>query len=108
MQNPKEDKFRILKKSNKAIASKLMSLKPDGKVEELLELLGYREMDDEIMAFTGDFFMILTRGSAIINEENQKLKNMQVSDEDRARMEQNKIRQEELKAQLKAEEEYKK
>jgi len=34
--NPTEEKFRGFKKTNKAIAAKVMSLQPDGSVMQLL------------------------------------------------------------------------
>ena len=72
----------MLKKSNKTIAAKVMSLKPAGKVAELLENLGYTSMPqedgDEVAIFIGDYFVVLGRGAAMIEDENnkQKLLNM--------------------------------
>jgi len=56
LKDPQNDKFRVLKKSNKAIASKLMALQPQEKVIELLTLLGYTEMDEDLSAFVGEYY----------------------------------------------------
>ena len=64
LKNPTDEKFRVLKKSNKAISSKLMSLQPTGKVMELLFALGYTDIDDDMCAFTGNYFSVLMRGAA--------------------------------------------
>lgn len=97
LKNPTEEKFRVLKKTNKTIQAKVMALQPPNKVEELLSNLGYINMDDEVMAFAGDYFVVLARGSQLIDEENQKLKNLKMTPEERAKFE--KI-QEERKAYL--------
>lgn len=66
LKNPTDDKFRVLKKSNKTIAQKLLGLQPSGVVIELIEALGYTYMDDEIHAFAGDYFVVLMEGSALV------------------------------------------
>ena len=85
-----------------------MSLKPDGKVLELLSQIGYTDMDDELMAFVGDYFVILSRAAYLIEEESQKLKNLQMSPEEKAKFEMIKQRQLEYQAKMKEEAEYKK
>jgi len=61
--DPQNDKFRVLKKSNKAIQSKLMNLKPQEKVLELLLALGYTEMDEDVSAFVGEYYTGLMAGA---------------------------------------------
>jgi hypothetical protein len=41
IKEPNNEKFRILKRTNKTIAAKLMALKPAGKIVELITILGY-------------------------------------------------------------------
>jgi len=53
LKNPKNLKFRTIKKSNKAIQSKLYNLKPLERIEELLNLLGYEKVDDDTFQFEG-------------------------------------------------------
>ena len=64
LKNPGDEKFRILKKSNKTIQSKLLSLQPQESVTQLLENLGYVETDPDVMAFVGNYFVVLAHGSA--------------------------------------------
>lgn len=58
----------MLKKTNKAIAAKLMSLKPAEKVLELLTALGYDIIDSECSAFAGNYYMILNNGAVMIED----------------------------------------
>lgn len=97
-----------MKKSNKTIQSKLLSLKPDGAVIQLLEALGYTYLDDEIHAFAGDYFKTLMEGSNMIQAVTNELRMNNMSEEDRKKHELIKKNQEEYKAKMKAEAAYKK
>ena len=66
LKNPTEDKFRVLKKSNKTIQQKLLGLQPTGVVIQLIEAMGYTMLDDEIHAFAGDYFAVLMEGSKLV------------------------------------------
>lgn len=66
LKNPTEDKYRVLKKSNKTIQQKLMGLQPTGVVIQMIEAMGYVFLDDEIHAFAGDYFTVLMEGSQLI------------------------------------------
>ena len=80
---PTEEKFRSFKKTNKAIAAKVMSLQPDGSVLALLKALGYIDIDADLMAFTGNYFDVLFRGSRLIDDTLMELKMLAMSPEDR-------------------------
>ena len=82
-QNPSEEKFRILKKSNNAIKQKLMSLLPNEKILELVEALGYTYLDEEMHVFVGDYFVNLSIGAHMIETEIMKLKMITMNEEDR-------------------------
>lgn len=60
-----------------------MNLKPDGKILELVESLGYTFLDDEMHVFVGDYFVNLSIGAHMIETEVMKLKMLSMSDEDR-------------------------
>merc|ERR1712130_226540 len=107
LKNPTDDKFRALKKTNKAIQQKLMSLKPDGVVIELIEALGYTLLDDEMHAFAGDYFDVLMEGSSVIDAVTMKLKMKNMSEEERKKHELIQKNKEEYKAKMKADAEYK-
>jgi len=87
LKNPADEKFRVLKKTNKAISAKLMSLQPSGKVMELLLALGYTNIDDDMCAFTGNYFPVLMRGAAQIEEAAMQLKMLFMTPEERKKQE---------------------
>lgn len=64
-----------------------MNLKPDGKILELVESLGYTFLDDEMHVFVGDYFVNLSIGAHMIETEVMKLKMLSMSDEDRKKQE---------------------
>lgn len=108
LKNPTEDKFRVLKKSNKTIQAKLLGLQPSGEVVRLIEALGYTFLDDEIHAFAGDYFAVLMEGSNLIDAASNQLKLNNMSEDERKKHELIKKNQEEYKAKMKAEAAYKK
>lgn len=77
----------MLKKTNKAIATKLMSLKPKEKVLELLTILGYVDMDTDFTAFVGEFYGGLVQGSRMIDDQSMELKMLTMNEEDRKKQE---------------------
>jgi len=87
LKNPGEEKFRLLKKSNKAIQGKLMALQPMEKVEELLTALGYTAVDQDMCAFVGNYFSVLGLGAHMIEDESMKLKMLSMTDEERKKQE---------------------
>ena len=87
LKNPTEEKFRIFKKSNKAIQAKLMSLQPQDKINQLLEALGYVEVDPECSAFVGNYFPILNFGAVHIEEQAIELKMLFMTDDERKKQE---------------------
>ena len=64
-----------------------MNLKPDGKILELVESLGYTFLDDEMHVFVGDYFVNLSIGAHMIETEVMKLKMLSMNDEDRKKQE---------------------
>ena len=65
LNNPREEKFRIIKKSNNAIKTKLLSLVPEDRLLEMLEVLGYVEnKEEDTFVFVGDYLTLLKRGYA--------------------------------------------
>ena len=83
MKDPSNEKFRVFKKTNKAIASKIMSLKPQEKVSELLKHLGYNEIDAEHSAFVGDYYVGLMSGNKLIETAIEDIKMLTMSEEER-------------------------
>jgi len=108
LKNPTDQKFRILKKTNKTIQQKLLALQPSGVVIELVEALGYTCLDEEMHAFAGDYFAVLMEGSQLIDAETMKLKMLYMSEEEKAKQELIQKNREEYKAKMKADAEYKK
>ena len=107
LKNPTDQKFRVFKKSNKAIQSKLLSLQPTGAMIELIEALGYTHLDDEMHAFAGDYFEVLMAGSKMIDDVSTKLKLDNMSAEEKAKAELIRKNQEEYKKKMQADAEYK-
>ena len=77
----------MVKKTNKAIASKLMSLKPEGSVIALLLALGYTDIDADHCAFAGNYFDVLLMGSRLVDDAAMELKMQKMSPEDRKKQE---------------------
>lgn len=85
-----------------------MALQPDGVVIQLIEALGYTELDGELHAFTGDYFQVLMEGSSLIAEASMAIKMLTMSESEKQKQELIRQNQEAYKAKLKAEAEYKK
>jgi hypothetical protein len=85
-----------------------MALQPSQKVVELLEALGYSQVDDDVSAFVGNYFSVLGMGAQMIEEESMKLKMLSMSEEDRKKQELIMQNRKEYLAKKKAELEYKK
>lgn len=85
-----------------------MGLQPTGIVIELIETLGYTCLDDEIHAFAGDYFAVLMEGSALIEKAIMAIKLKTMSAEEKAKHEMIQKNQEEYKAKMRAQQEYKK
>ena len=107
LKNPAEEKFRMIKKSNKAIQAKLMVLQPAAKLQELLANLGYVETDPDMLAFVGNYFNVLNHGAVQIDDESMKLKMEKMSPEDRKKQELIIQNRKECLAKMRADAEYK-
>merc|ERR1711977_568230 len=83
----KNEKIRVLKKTNKTIQAKLMAMQPNSKVKELIELLGYESMDDEVSAFTGKNYSMLIHGVKMLEDQTLKIKMLIMSPEERKKHE---------------------
>ena len=65
IKNPREEKFRTIKKSNNTIKTKLLSLVPEDRLLQMLEVLGYVDnQEDDMFVFVGDYLTLLKRGYA--------------------------------------------
>lgn len=67
--NPSEEKFRILKRSNKVIQAKVFGVTD---IETFLLLAGYEPMDEEHLKFTGETDQ-LTRARDAVQAEQERL-----------------------------------
>ena len=75
IKNPRDPKFRTINRSNKSIQSKLLVVQPQKTLFEMLEILGYVDNQEEnSFVFVGEYFMVLKRGFAFIEEAITKLK----------------------------------
>jgi hypothetical protein len=108
LKHPTEEKFRMLKKSNKTIQVKLLGLKPQQRVLDLLHALGYVDIDDEICAFTGNYFNVLNAGAVMVEEESMQLKMQFMNQEDRTKQEIVQKNKKDMIAKMRADAEYKK
>jgi hypothetical protein len=68
LSKPGEDKFRIFKKSNEAIKSKILLLK---ETLDLMKAIGYVDLDEEILAFQGEDLSHVKSAVAILTEYNE-------------------------------------
>jgi len=85
-----------------------LALAPDGVVLRLVEALGYTALDEEMHAFTGDYFSVLMEGSQLVNAASMKLKMLNMSDAEKEKHAQIQKSQQEYKAKMRAEAEYRK
>jgi len=86
----------------------LLALQPSGIVIELIEALGYTNLDEEIHAFPGDYFNVLMEGSGLIDQAVMTVKMKTMTPDERAKQELIQKNREEYKAKMKADAEYKK
>ena len=63
-----------MKKTNKAIASKIMSLQPQDAIIGLLRALGYVEIDQDQDAWTGDNYVGLSHAYKLIERAQEDAK----------------------------------
>jgi hypothetical protein len=113
---PSEDKFRLFKKSNETLKSKVLLLK---ETLDLLKAIGYVDLDEEMLAFQGNEFSNLKEAVNILNEyieiinkqtEEKKYLEEQKKQEDQLRYQrdidekyrQEKMKQKKIKDQLDA------
>jgi hypothetical protein len=62
---PSEDKFRIFKKSNEAIKSKILLMKEN---LDLIKAIGYVDLDDEMLAYQGDDLGRVKNAVSVLSE----------------------------------------
>jgi hypothetical protein len=65
LSKPGEDKFRIFKKSNEAIKSKILLLKEN---LDLMKAIGYIDLDEEMLVFQGDDMTRVKKAVSTLNE----------------------------------------
>lgn len=87
LKDPTNQKFRTINRSNKAIASKLMRLKPEEEVEELLELLGYAKIDDDTSEMSGNKLGRLVQGARLVDNQSMRCKMVNMTPEERKKQE---------------------
>lgn len=89
IKNPSDEKFRKIKKSNKAISTKLMNLVSEEKMIELIETLGYVKDadDDDQYSFIGEHYSWIMIGEKVLGEQSIRLKMKTMNEEDRKRQE---------------------
>ena len=87
MKNPRDEKFRMIKKTNPAIQKKLLGLKPHKTLHNLLLTLGYVDMDEEHYVFVGDYFTVLLMGQGLVEHQGNRLKIKYMPEEERKRAE---------------------
>lgn len=85
-----------------------MSLQPSGCIIDLLKALGYTDLDEEMMAFTGNYFDVLFMGSRLIDDASMDIKMLSMTPEERAKQELIIKNRKELAEKKKKEAEYKK
>jgi len=83
LKDPSNDKFKVLKRTNKVIAAKLMSLKPQEKVLELISQLGYTVIDADLSSFVGENYKGLMSGNKLIEITIEDIKMLSMSEYDR-------------------------
>ena len=71
LKDPKEEKFRLIKKTNPKVKAKLLDLK--GPIQDLLVEIGYADVDGEFYAFGGDYLTGLRRASEFVQGRVQEL-----------------------------------
>lgn len=59
MKNPREEKFRMIKKSNATLQKKLLGINNAQAVKNLIQTLGYVDLDADHYIFVGDYFSVL-------------------------------------------------
>jgi PUB domain len=87
VKNPRDEKFRMIKKTNEAIKKKLLSLTPLTTLHDLILTMGYVELDEEHYIFVGDYFTILLMAQGIVEHSLNKIKSKYMSEEERKRYE---------------------
>merc|ERR1712070_132680 len=83
MNNPKEEKFRTIKKANKAIQAKLLSL--EGGVDKVIEGMGFTNVDEEHYVYVGDVFYTLKAGIKIIDTSLEPIKVKYMTEDERTK-----------------------
>jgi|ERR1712070_67413 hypothetical protein len=83
MNNSKEEKFRTIKKTNKAIQSKLLSL--EGGIDKVIEGMGFTNVDEEHYVYVGDVFHTLKAGVKLTDVALEPVKVKYMSEEERTK-----------------------
>ncbi len=109
LSQPNEDKFRLFKKSNEVIKTKVLLLKEN---LDLIKSVGYVDLDEEMLAYQGNDFTKLNEAVIILSEyielidkqiEEKKYLEEQKKKEELLRYQRDideKFRQEKLKQQM--------
>ena len=110
IKNPTEQKYRTVNLANNTIKAKVLCLSPLDKIMLMLEMMGYvkSEENPDQLVFVGNYFTVLRRGGAFIEEMINQLKlTKPLTEEDIERMQRAKEERAKAIAHKKQEEEYK-
>jgi hypothetical protein len=85
--NPHEEKFRFIKKTNEVLKKKLFGIKNSEAVHQLIIGIGYTEMDDDQYGFDGTRFKQLFIAQGLIRRALDLTKLKYMTPEEKARWE---------------------
>jgi hypothetical protein len=99
VKNPKEQKFKSVKKSNATLKAKLFYV---SEMEGFFEALGFNRVDDALV-FTGENFRLLDTAATALENQIERIRDRHLTKADREAMEKEKLlaeRRKQLEADL--------
>lgn len=96
----------MIKKTNATLQKKLLCIKNAEAVKNLIETLGYLDLDSEHYIFVGDYFNVLFLAQGISEHALQKLQAKYMSAEERQRYEMAEKKRLEVLAEMKEKQDY--
>ena len=108
LNNPKEQKYKVINTENQKIKQTLMSIEPRDAFLKLLETLGYVQNSDRSFEFHGEGYRVLRRGCQFVEEfVKQAIMSKPRTEEERMNREKNLIHQQEVALKKLEEDAYK-
>jgi hypothetical protein len=101
VKNPKEEKYRSVKKSNATLQKKLFYI---SEIEGFLDAIGFTRVDDALV-FTGDNFRLLETAASTIENQVERIRDRHLTKADKEAMEKEKFleeRRKQVEAELEA------